>query len=147
TMVIPTIWLIIGIEALVLLTVLCIAAISYIRKLRKLIERQQQNLRQVLENSATAATNPAPVLTSVSDFAASDYLQANLDITEHYYQAEHSTIPLDEFDPTEASALARAVAIRHTLLTLELDNINQPWTEDTWEELAAVLDPLLLGDS
>ncbi|HEY7884139.1 MAG TPA: hypothetical protein VIC08_04235 [Cellvibrionaceae bacterium] len=138
------IWLILGIEVLILLSVLCIAAVLYIRKLRKLIERQQQNLRQALEQSAT---DPVPVLASDSDFAARDYLQANLDTTASYYQAEHSTIPLDEFDPTEASALARAVAIRHTLLTLELSKADEPWTEETWAELAAVLDPLLLGDT
>lgn len=143
----PHIWLIISLEAFAVVALICALLLFYIRKLRRLIDRQQQTLRQAMEQadpeSAPETTHGAESAPPASALA---YLQRELEATESYYQAEHSTIPLDEFNPAEAVPMARAAVIRHKLLSLQLASVDTPWSTETWAQWLEELAPLLGDD-
>lgn len=141
----PHIWLIISLEAFAVVALICALLLFYIRKLRNLIDRQQQTLRQAMEQAeddtpAEATKTPAPDTSS-----ALEYLQRELDATERYYQAEHST-SLESFNPAEAVPMARAAVIRHKLLSLQLTSVDTPWSAETWNQWLEALEPLLGDD-
>lgn len=141
----PHIWLIISLEALAVVAVVCVLLLLYIHKLRRLVDRQQQTLRQAVEQSGDAADSP-PTTPSHNELSAKDYLERELEATERYFDTHHSTVPMDEFDVEVASLEARAALVRHKLLTLQLTDTAKPWGPEAWRSWLAELEPLLAED-
>lgn len=140
------IWLIISLEALAVTALVCLLLLIYIHKLRRLVERQQQTLRQVVGQAEESPSNPSPVAAPNDELSAKNYLERELAVTERYFDAHHSTVPMEEFDAKTASLEARAALIRHKLLALELTDTARPWGPDAWRTWLAELEPLLAED-
>ncbi|MDO3384340.1 hypothetical protein QWI17_00655 [Gilvimarinus sp. SDUM040013] len=144
---IPTLVLIIGLEAALALIILCVLLALYARKVKKLLARQQEQLRQAMQRPVAASppvAPPTPAETSVSPQA---YLQEQLEATSQVFAAEAPDTDIANAQPSELSSIARIAAIRHAILSAETNGDDAPGlTNEQWQALGQKLQALFSAE-
>lgn len=136
--------LIAALEVYLLLTLLCVFLLFYVRNQRKLVNRQQEKLREL----SSSQPKPAPTIpqTSITDsHTYREHISRQLDITRSQYQqiAGDNQITLEQ--SPEAPAMQKILALRHHFLTAEESAVtfdgNKPLVR--WDYLEQQLSSLL----
>lgn len=136
--------LIAALEAYLLLTLLCVFLLFYVRNQRKLVNRQQEKLREL----SSSQPKPAPTIpqTSITDsHTYREHISRQLDITRSQYQqiAGDNQITLEQ--SPEAPAMQKILALRHYFLMTEESAVtfdgNKPLVR--WDYLEQQLSSLL----
>ncbi|MGM8227670.1 hypothetical protein ACSV5M_13875 [Cellvibrio sp. ARAG 10.3] len=136
--------LIAALEVYLLLTLLCVFLLFYVRNQRKLVNRQQQKLRELLNSQPKPA--PPPLQQPITDsHTYREYISRQLDITRNQYQqiAGDNQITLEQ--SPEAPAMQKVLALRHHFLMAEESAVtfdgNKPLVR--WDYLEQQLSSLL----
>ena len=136
--------LIAALEVYLLLTLLCVFLLFYVRNQRKLVNRQQEKLREL----SSSQPKPAPTIpqTSITDsHTYREHISRQLDITRSQYQqiAGDNQITLEQ--SPEAPAMQKILALRHHFLITEESAVtfdgNKPLVR--WDYLEQQLSSLL----
>lgn len=136
--------LIAALEVYLLLTLLCVFLLFYVRNQRKLVNRQQEKLRELLNSQPkTAPTIPQKPIADSPTYR--EHISRQLDITRSQYQqiAGDNQITLEQ--SPEAPAMQKILALRHHFLTAEESAVtfdgNKPLVR--WDYLEQQLSSLL----
>lgn len=136
---IPWLMLIIGLELVAVLMVLCLLLLLYARKLRRLLARQQEQLRQAITQPAQTADIPeqnqaSPPLTA--------HLQQQLSQTQAFFQSQAPEADINSPDQDTLSPAARAAALHHAILQIELDSGGKRIEDAQWAQIGEHLERL-----
>ncbi|MDO6747333.1 hypothetical protein [Gilvimarinus sp. 1_MG-2023] len=132
---IPWLVLIIGLEAVLAVIILCLLLALHARKLKQLLARQQDQLRQAIQKPAQATPEPPPS----PDTAPQAYLEAQLASTQAVFLSEAPESDIDAPQADALSTVARAAAIRHAILCLELDGDGSGLGSEHWTQIGELL--------
>lgn len=136
--------LIAALEVYLLLTLLCVFLLFYVRNQRKLVNRQQEKLRELL-NSPPKPAQTIPQTSITDNHTYREHISRQLDITRSQYQqiAGDNQITLEQ--SPEAPAMQKILALRHHFLMAEEAAVtfdgNKPLVR--WDYLEQQLSSLL----
>ncbi|HTF84962.1 MAG TPA: hypothetical protein VL987_10300 [Cellvibrio sp.] len=136
--------LIAALEVYLLLTLLCVFLLFYVRNQRKLVNRQQEKLREL----SSSQPKPAPTIpqTSITDsHTYREHISRQLDITRSQYQQIAGDNQITLVQSPEAPAMQKILALRHHFLITEESAVtfdgNKPLVR--WDYLEQQLSSLL----
>lgn len=136
--------LIAALEVYLLLTLLCVFLLFYVRNQRKLVNRQQEKLREL----SSSQPKPAPTIpqTSITDsHTYREHISRQLDITRSQYQQIGGDNQITLEQSPEAPAMQKILALRHHFLITEESAVtfdgNKPLVR--WDYLEQQLSSLL----
>lgn len=131
--------LIIAAEIYLVLLAATITLLFFSFKQKKLIKRQQEKLKELLELINDIQTPSAPPAKSYGE-----YIQEQLTITKARFNQLTPGTPIKPFPALDAPLNQRITALRHAFLTAEAQGATEiPGSKDYWTSLEQALIPLL----
>lgn len=136
---VPMLVLAVAIEIYLALLIAAVVLIFYARKQKKLIRRQQDKLRELIE---TIKTTSSPIAPTGKTYKQLIYEQ--LDFTQDRFALIAPRTVISEAQPNDLSINQRIVALRYAFLRAEeLGTTEVPGSEGYWKVFRQTLEPLL----
>ncbi len=136
---IPPLVLAIAIEIYLVLLIAAVVLIFYAIKQKKLIRRQQEKLRELIETIKTTNSPSAPPGKSYKQL-----VNEQLDLTQDRFALVAPRSDITEAQPADSPINQRIVALRHAFLRAEeLGTTEVPGSEGYWNVFRQALEPLL----
>lgn len=139
---VPTIVLAVAMEIYLALLVATALLIFYARKQKKLIRRQQEKLRELIEAIKISNSSTESVLKSYHQL-----INEELELTQDRFALVAPRRDISEAQPNDLPAHQRIVALRYAFLRAEqLSTTQVAGSEGYWKILQQTLEPLLQPD-
>lgn len=136
---VPTLVLAVAIEIYLLLLIATVVLIFYALKQKKLIRRQQEKLRELIETIKTASSPAAPAGKSYKQL-----IYDQLELTQDRFALIAPRSDISEAQPSDLPINQRIVALRYAFLRAEeLGTTEVPGSEGYWNVFRQTLEPLL----
>ncbi|WP_062064218.1 hypothetical protein [Cellvibrio sp. OA-2007] len=140
---VPTLVLAVAIEIYLALLIATVVLIIYASKQKKLIRRQQEKLRELIE---TIKTTNSPSATEGKSYKQLIYEQ--LELTQDRFALIAPRSDISEAQPSNLPINQRIVALRYAFLRAEeLGTTEVPGSEGYWNVFRQTLEPLLQTDN
>lgn len=136
---VPTLVLAVAIEIYLLLLIATAVLIFYALKQKKLIRRQQEKLRELIETIKTTSSPAAPAGKSYKQL-----IYDQLELTQDRFALIAPRSDISEAQPSDLPINQRIVALRYAFLRAEeLGTTEVPGSEGYWNVFRQTLEPLL----
>lgn len=138
--------LIVAAELYVLLLVGMLVLLFYSRKQKKLVERQQKKLLDLIKEVRTASSAPTQPQKPVTEKGYKFHINQQLETTQKRFSQITPDGDIAAAQPTDGSVDQRILALRYAFLrSEELANTQDAGTETYWNIFKQTLEPLLQG--
>lgn len=134
--------LIVAAEIYLVLVVGMLVLFLFSRKQKKLVERQQKKILELIKE--IRQSNHTPVPTKPIEKGYKFYLNEQLDVTQKRFIETNSLGDISAAQPTDGSLEQRILALRYAFLRAEeLGTTEEPNTDKYWSIFQQTLEPLL----
>jgi len=136
---VPTLVLAIAIEIYLVLLIASVVLVFYSIKQKKLIRRQQEKLRELIETIKTTSSPVAPAGKSYKQL-----INEQLELSQDRFALIAPRSDISEAQPSDLPINQRIVALRYAFLRAEeLGTTEVPGSEGYWNVFRQTLEPLL----
>lgn len=136
---VSTLVLAVALEIYLLLLIATVVLIFYALKQKKLIRRQQEKLRELIETIKTASSPAAPAGKSYKQL-----IYDQIELTQDRFALIAPRSDISEVQPSDLPINQRIVALRYAFLRAEeLGTTEVPGSEGYWNVFRQTLEPLL----
>ena len=136
---VSTLVLAVALEIYLLLLIATVVLIFYALKQKKLIRRQQEKLRELIETIKTTSSPAAPAGKSYKQL-----IYDQIELTQDRFALIAPRSDISEVQPSDLPINQRIVALRYAFLRAEeLGTTEVPGSEGYWNVFRQTLEPLL----
>ena len=139
---VSTTLLIVAAEIYLMLMIGMLVVFLYSRKQKKIIDRQQQKLLELIKE--IRQTNHSPVVSKAVEKGYKFYLNQQLDVTQKHFASISNQGDIAAEQPLDGPLDQRILALRYAFLRAEeLGTTEEPNSENYWSIFQQTLEPLL----